>query len=313
MDATISARGDLPYSGELNLLAQRVDRMKRSAKRLFLYAILPAICGVVLALTARWAAPSEAISSVHLPEEVLSLYSKSVNGGGGASPLISHAFLGEAGSYLKVAVPMVALIASVMLAVATRSFFPLIHGIMLATAMSVMASVVGGMVGIDDGPAMSEHEALVTYAENANTNQLGALLGQKALPDWLREYVMAQAWIVWQKEKKAEVSQKWRDDLARGVRSVITALGEGERSGINARVEYALEKRTQGAAVSQVAKDYVVIAEGRVSLLSAMSLAAFVMFFGGWVIAGVLRGLCAMLALRVERVSELVRRLAIPA
>lgn len=313
MDATISARGDLPYSGELNLLAQRVDRMKRSAKRLFLYAILPAICGVVLALSARWAAPSEAISSVHLPEEVLSLYSKSVNGGGGASPLISRKLFGEAGSYLKAALPVVALIASVMFAVATQSFFPLVHGIVLATALSVMFSIVSGVVGIDDEPAMSEHEALVTYAENANTNQLGALLGQKALPDWLREYVMAQAWIVWQKEKKSEVSQKWRDDLARSVRSVITALGEGERSGINPRVEYALEKRTQGAALSQVAKDYVEIAEGRVSLLSAMSLAAFVVFFGGWVIAGVLRGLCALLALRVERVSELVRRLTIPA
>lgn len=280
---------------DLHALQERSERFQRTALRLIWATVGAGALSAIGAGLAWWLAPDAALKSVHLPNEIVSLFVAATPGSGG--PLLSDTFRTTPEFLFSVVKPAMMLFgfgisvlglfkaysASERQEEAAFAFAPIIFGPVLV----LMPYLLSAMLGIGDGasaPSASEvpQQDFVMKVEAADYAGVQAALQGVRAPEAAKNYVLPQMALLKAQKTVKPLSAAARTTLASQVTRLDEALAKGVRFTPQPQTLYALELAALDKTQSTLATDY--LTESSRSMRWARStqyIAGFLAFLAG--------------------------------
>ncbi len=253
--------GDITeFDAEIVTLGERSTKLVKWGSLAGAAAVVSAGVAVYFGLKAHWAAPTAVISSLDIPQSILSRFSDVAPGGGGSGAPLSpplESALTSIGSLLSGTIPRfiapLGFIVGVPLVFlsedgALRSMGKLLTGIgILLTAPMLMFSMIGGTPDSDSSaPQLTPRQVFVQAVDSKDTKWLRQALAKP--PTVADQYVLAQLAVV-------DRSPDHLGDFARTMTIDPEAL---QHSGVTPRLDvaYAIDQSYFGEPRSRWARSY---------------------------------------------------------
>jgi hypothetical protein len=302
--------GDITeFDAEIVTLGERSTKLVKRGSLAGAAAVVSAGVAVYFGLKAHWAAPAAVISSLDIPQSILSRFSDVTpeGGGNGGSPLIPGALTPIVslltGTIPRFVAPLGFIVGVPMIFLsedgAVRSMGKLLMGVgMLLTGPMLMFSLIGTPDSDSSAPQMSPRQVFVQAVDSQDTKWLRQSLAKP--PTVADQYVLAQLAVV-------DRSAEQLGDFARTMSINPEVL---QHSGVEPRpdVAYAIDRLYFGEPRSTWARSYSKDSMDRVRRFRSLERAEIVSSGFLLAIALGLLGVGRSIRARLRRIGQLQER-----
>ena len=296
-------------AGDLVALERRAGLLAKHGKRALGSAGILGVASATAYGLAAWFAPSLAMSTVHLPAELLSLFPEAAQGsiGAAASPFegVATAFSGMAGVMSAAGSVFLAggfAMVGYRMAFKGETFSDVANTAVACVIMGTAPMMISWIMGGSAPSGTSARDEVVEIAKRADYASLLKTLEGSAVAPHLRDYVLLQAALV----RPPESTPTLAVDQARRLKTVRDALVERLPLSADPKTMYAVETKVAGSIQSAIAKGYAEQGERRAGIARWVSSATVGAFLLNLLAAAGLLGVSAVFRSRIQRVSELL-------
>lgn len=298
-------------AGDLATLERRAGWLAKHGKRTLVSAgILAGLSASAYGLAA-WLTPSLALSAVHLPAEILSVFPEALQGassfdhGGLPFERVATVFEGLGGVMSAVGSIVIAAgfgMVGYRMAFKGETFGDVSNAVVACAIMGTAPMMVSWLIGGEAPSGPSARDQLVQVAKNADYPGILKAMDGKLIAPHLRDYVLLQAALI----RPPEPSPDLAADQARRIKSVRDALVERLPLSADPKTMYALETRVAGSTQSAIAKGYYEQGTNRAGIARFIGSATAGALLLSLLAAAGMLGLSRAWRSRIRRVSELL-------
>jgi len=280
-------------------LSGRAEKLRKVGVRYAIAAGICAVLGIAGYALALWATPSVAISSAHIPDQVLNLFEQ-----GGTLGVTSFMV-----STIKV-MSTIGILVSVAIAFVTRNFNAIVGAIFCMTLS------LGG-ISLFESLGISPKNSITTasFGNLVNTGNFPGVhreLNQKGVNGSVKDYVLAQSMLIRKEQEasNAKLEKVFNEREYQALVSNIDHLPQNIAQTFSPEIMYALETQAFGQAHSQIATQYEKNAKSAIrnyeQLCSVMNILSWVFIS----IAAFLFAIKFIICNRLERIGVLLGGIA---
>lgn len=255
-------------------LEGRVERLRKKTIACYVAAGIGAILGLTGYGLSMWLSPDIYISSAHIPEGVLKVFSDSVMATSGASA-IYESMAQKTMSFLRPLAMIFgigAMVVGIGVGIVKGSIAPIVLGMTMAVTSSLAPGIIGSVTdGVQPAALISEKRQLIQMVEGGDINGVDQAFKAHKVAGSLGDYVLAQTMLI---RKKMEVDDK-RVKTFDGAKFKELVLRVDQKaqdisSVISPEVLMTLEVQALGKTQSAIAKQYEKNVLTKVSLVSRL-------------------------------------------
>lgn len=294
-------------------LEGRVERLSKKTITCYVAAGIGAILGLTAYGLSVWLSPDVYISSAHIPDEVLKVFSDSVMVADGASVLF-ESIAQKSMSFLR---PLVtafgfgALAVGLGVGIVKQSIAPVVLGMSMVIASSLAPGVIASVTdGVQPAARISEKTQLIQMVKGGDINGVDQAFKAHKVAGGLGDYVLAQTMLIRKKEeveggKKAKVFDDAR------FKDLVLRIGQKAQdisAVISPEVLMVLEVQALGKTQSVIAQGYEKTALAKVSLINTMERVIKYLSFALIILGVILLTFKTVVQRRLIKISVLLNR-----
>lgn len=294
-------------------LEARVERLRKKAITCYVATVIVAILGLTAHGLCVWLSPDVYISSPHIPDEVLKVFSDSVKVTGGVASGLQMASqsLGSYVSSLASFLAIGALLVGFGVGIVKQSIMAIAQGFAIALASTVGPAM---LISVTDGmgatTSVSEKTQLIQMVNSGDISGVDQAFKAHKLSGGLGEYVLAQTMLIRKKEeaedsKKAKVfdGARFKDLVLR-----VERLPQNLSKDLSPVVMMALEVQALGKTQSVIAQEYEKAALVKISLINMVERFIKVLTFVFMFLGVILLAIKTVMIRRLNRIGGLLNQ-----
>lgn len=303
-------RDELPAAIEADIkaLESRSSGLLSFGKAPLAIGTLAVAVGVGFYAVSRLAGPELGLNAIHVPSEVLNLFSDS---GTELSSMVSSPFQDASQALLNVlssdgakALGYITIVVALGQAILSQSILTLVLGVTLGATMLYGPGLVATIIATEPA-GVSERAAFMTAVKAQDLSAMQTILKGKEAPGHLKDYVLLQAEHIHDQASEPRTNASAQNAFRRSVESLDLAVQEGHLKGADGHALYVLEHRAFGRSESVVAREYQAAKEDRIRWYARGAEVAFRVGSASALLGGVLIGVGTLLKRRLMRIGQL--------
>ena len=241
-------------------LEGRVERLRKKSIACYVAAGIGAVLGLAAYGLSVWLSPDIYISSAHIPDEVLRVFSDTVKVTNGDAIGLQGAArsLGDFASSASKVIAFGAIVVGMGVGIVKQSIMSPVFGLGIALTVSTGSGIIGSMDGaIHPQASISEKRQLIQMVNAGDIDGVGRSFNSHKVHGSLADYVLAQTMLI---RKKMEVDDK-RVKTFDGAKFKELVLRVDQKAQdipnvISPEVLMTLESQSLGKTQSAIAKQY---------------------------------------------------------
>lgn len=286
-------------------LEGRVERLRKKTIACYVAAGIGAILGLTGYGLSVWMSPDTYISSAHIPDEVLKVFSGSVTYGGSfsLSPQVAIAVFAP---YLQF-FGLGAVVVAMGIAIVRGTIGPLMVCLPVAMGPALISSLLGDAT---QSTAISEKTQFIQMVNSGDISGVDQAFKAHKLSGGLGDYVLAQTMLIRKKGevgdgKKAKVFEgaKFKDLVQR-----VDQKAQDISAVISPEVLMVLEVQALGKTQSEIARAHEKNVLAKVSLISTMERVIKYLSFALIILGVILLAFKTVMQRRLIKIAELLNR-----
>lgn len=294
-------------------LEGRVEGLRKKTIACYVAAGIGAILGLTVYGLSVWMSPDIYISSAHIPDEVLKVFSDSVmvtSGAVSGLQVASRSLVSYVSSLASV-FAMGAMVTGLGVGIVKQSILPAAVGCGIALASTVGPTIIGSVTdGMEPRTSISEKRQFIQMVNSGDIGGVDQAFKAHKLSGVLGEYVLAQTMLI---RKKGEVGDSKKAKVFEGAKFKDLVLRVDQKAQdisavISPEVLMVLEVQALGKTQSAIARAHEKNVLTKVSLMNTLEGAIKYLSFAFIFLGVILLAFKTVMQRRLIKIAELLNR-----